>query len=495
MALSTQSTPALFFAGQNATLWIKRAIIIQVILVAGFVVPEAMRGDRLDMALLMAVPLLIALLVLHQKPQIGFPLLVIFNFIIPSVIRTSTETSVSLSLILVAILIGLWLLEKIGRERTLRMVVTPLLLPVLGLMGVSLLSFVFGQIRWLPVQPVSIMAQLGGLAIFLLLPGLLLYTIERLRSPRILKWTTWLFIALGGIFTATLLLPNMRQYGFRFFQRAVYDSMFWTWLVTIAFSQSMLNRKLQPIWRIGLALVGLSAFYITIVLRQAWTSGWFPAVIAILTILTVKKPNWVLIGALILGVVLILRPEILDSVFLSGDNPYSLKTRLEAWRIIGGLLLLNPLLGLGPASYYNYTPLYDILGYSVRFNSHNNYVDIAAQVGLLGLFFFLWFAWRLFWFLWNNREKMPEGFPRAFMYGALGGLIATLAAGMLGDWFLPFVYNIGMEGFRASSFAWFFLGAAVALVFIYSTPESSPGQDDHVTCTRTRLQGNRRPLP
>jgi hypothetical protein len=378
MTLSTQSTISLFFSGHNAPLWIKRAIIILVILVAGFVVPEAMRGDRLVIGLLLVVPLFITLLVLLQKPQIGFPLLVIFNFLIPSVIGTGTETSVSLSLILVATLIGLWLLEKIGRDRSLRMVGTPVLPPLLGLMGVSVISFVFGLIRWLPVQPVSIMAQLGGLAIFLLLPGLLLYTIERLRSLRILKWTTWLFVGLGGIFTATLLIPNMRQYGFRFFQRAVYDSMFWTWLVTITFSQSVLNRKLQPIWRIGLALVGLSAFYITIVVRQAWISGWLPAVIAIMTILMLKKPKWVLVGGLLLGVIVILRSEILGSIFLTGDNAFSLQTRLEAWKIMGKLVQLNPVFGLGPATYRNFTSLFNILGYYVRFNSHNNYVDIAA---------------------------------------------------------------------------------------------------------------------
>jgi hypothetical protein len=51
------------------------------------------------------------------------------------------------------------------------------------------------------------------------------------------------------------------------------------------------------------------------------------------------------------------------------------------------------------------------------------------------------------------------------MYAAIGGLIATLTAGMLGDWFLPFVYNIGLEGFRSSSFSWMFLGAAASMVY------------------------------
>jgi hypothetical protein len=65
--------------------------------------------------------------------------------------------------------------------------------------------------------------------------------------------------------------------------------------------------------------------------------------------------------------------------------------------------------------------------------------------------------------IWRGLHRLPEGFERAYMTGALGGLVGMLVAGMLGDWFLPFVYNVGLEGFRASGLAWMFLGAAVAL--------------------------------
>jgi hypothetical protein len=34
---------------------------------------------------------------------------------------------------------------------------------------------------------------------------------------------------------------------------------------------------------------------------------------------------------------------------------------------------------------------------------------------------------------------------------------------MLGDWVLPFVYNVGFGGFRASVLGWLFMGGLVAL--------------------------------
>jgi hypothetical protein len=36
-------------------------------------------------------------------------------------------------------------------------------------------------------------------------------------------------------------------------------------------------------------------------------------------------------------------------------------------------------------------------------------------------------------------------------------------AGLLGDWVIPFYYNIGLEGFRASVIGWMFLGGLIAL--------------------------------
>jgi hypothetical protein len=81
----------------------------------------------------------------------------------------------------------------------------------------------------------------------------------------------------------------------------------------------------------------------------------------------------------------------------------------------------------------------------------------------LGLIGFVWFFWELTKLGWRIRELAPEGFARAYVYGVLGGIAGTIVAGFLVDWVLPFVYNIGMNGFRASVLAWIFMGGLVAL--------------------------------
>ena len=136
----------------------------------------------------------------------------------------------------------------------------------------------------------------------------------------------------------------------------------------------------------------------------------------------------------------------------------------------------SPFMGFGWANYRWFTPLFPIRGYAVYFNSHNQYVDIVAQIGVVGLICFVWFFVQTGILGWKLRTRVPAGFPRAYVYGALGGLVATLVAGMLGDWILPFFYNVGLTGFRASVLAWLFLGGLVVLEQIYTGGVEGEGQ-------------------
>jgi O-antigen ligase len=118
---------------------------------------------------------------------------------------------------------------------------------------------------------------------------------------------------------------------------------------------------------------------------------------------------------------------------------------------------------LGFANYYWYTPLFPIRGYAVSFNSHNNYVDIVAQTGIVGLACFLLFLWELGRLAWRLRERAPAGFTQAYVCGAFGGLAGMVVVGLLGDWVLPFFYNIGLNGFRSSMLGWLFLGGLIVI--------------------------------
>jgi O-antigen ligase len=244
--------------------------------------------------------------------------------------------------------------------------------------------------------------------------------------------------------------------------KAVLGGVFWTWFAVVAFSQAVFNRDLHPIWRWMLAGVVLLDLYLRLVQDRIWVSGWAPAVVAIGVAWLAGAPRLVpisLIGGGAGGMALL--PWLMS--FGSNEKSYDLLTRTAAWSILKDIMSIDPILGIGFANYYWYTPLFPILGYNVRFNSHNNYVDILAETGVLGFACFLWFAVALARVGWSLRTRVAHGFARAYVYGALGGLAGTLVSGLLGDWVLPFVYNIGFSGFRSSVLAWVFLGGLVAL--------------------------------
>jgi O-antigen ligase len=371
---------------------------------------------------------------------------------------------------------GLWLLNML-LHREARLLRSRPITPLLAFVGVTIVAFAAGTQPWLIfAETAPLAAQAGGLAMIVLSAGAFLLVAHQIRDERWLQWLTWAFLILGGLYVAGALTRDGGRFTGRLFQRGADGSLFWTWLVALAFSQAIFNRHLNLVWRLFLAGIIVAVFYIRLIQAPGWTSGWLPPMLTIIVTLLVGAPRLGLLAALAGSAAVMSSPDESLTLLMSGDNEYSKTTRLEAWSILAEILKSsNPILGLGPANYYWYTPLMPIEGYYVKFNSHNNYVDIAAQTGLLGLACFLWFAAAIGWLGWRLRSRVPPGFSRAYVFGALGGLAGTLIAAMLGDWVLPFVYNVGFDGFRASVLGWLFLGGLVSLERIADREDRVPG--------------------
>lgn len=421
--------------------------------------------------LILLIPLGVFALIMLRWPQLGLVGLIIAGIAIPFRIGTGTTTRLNSAVLLLGLLLVLWLFKMFVEQGRIYLMPSRTVLPLLLFVLVAILSFAIGQLPWYVfADKASLNAQLGGLAVFILAAGACLLVGNQLRELRWLEAMVWIFLALGAVHIIGYIVPGLGQYTSRIIQRDTFThSVFWIWLAVLAFSQAFFNHKLHPGWRFALVILFLGTTYVSVIRDGDWTSGWLPAFVGLFAILWVSRSPlaWLSIVA---GIALVIAK--LDSFqnLLMAGNEYSLMTRLEAWRIVGEIVRVNPLFGLGPANYYWYTPLFPILGYSVEFNSHNNYVDMVAQIGLLGLACFLWFAWELGRVGWGLRFQVPSGFAQAYVYGALGGLAAMLTAGMLGDWLLPFIYNIGIGGFRASLLGWVFLSGLLALEQIFTRP-------------------------
>jgi O-antigen ligase/polysaccharide polymerase Wzy-like membrane protein len=426
-------------------------VISELLLIAAIAFMATQRQLTLVLFLPFGLGLVLTIL---RWPSLGIIVASLAGLVVPY----HGPSGLNITMILVALLLGLWLLDMLVSRRQIQLVASSTLWSLLAFLAVAAFSFGIGQLPWFTFAVhAPLGAQLGGLAIFVLSVITFLLVAIQVRDLIWLKTITWAFLAFGvfAIFVGSV-LPKFGLSTQKLIQPV--GSLYFIWLVSMAFSQAAFNQELHPGWRLALAGLVLYTLYDLFYIRYANKSGWLPVLFCIAA----------MIGFRYLRVRLALIPvAALAAYFLMtgvvSSEEYSVSTRFDAWTIMAQIIKMSPVWGLGFSNYYWYTPLFPIRGYAVSFNSHNNYVDIVAQTGFVGLFFFLLFLWQVGSLGWRLRKQVPAGFAQAYVYGALGGLAGTVVAGMLGDWVLPFFYNVGLNGFRSSMLGWLFLGGLVSL--------------------------------
>jgi hypothetical protein len=239
--------------------------------------------------------------------------------------------------------------------------------------------------------------------------------------------------------------------------------MFWMWLIALPLSQAIFNSRLSLRVRILLYGIVAMAFYVAVVQQNDWKSGWVPAAVVAAALFGLRFKRLTL-----LSIPFVLMIAVYLAQDLISTDLYSWGTRLDAWVVVLEISRVSPIIGLGFANYYWYAPLFSIRGYyGIRFNSHSQFVDIVAQTGILGLFCFFWLLFEVGRLAWNLMNDLPDGFAKGYAYGTFAGILGSLMAAFLVDWLLPFAYNIGLDGVRASILPWIFFGGLVSIEQIY----------------------------
>lgn len=423
--------------------------------------PETLLLAAAAILALVAVPALVTPAM--QRPSMGMGALLVAAVLMPLNVRRGGNPVMSGCLLVAAGVCGTALVRR-WMTASPAVPLTRAERAVAAFLGVATLAFLVGQYPWFPAPPAPMSAQIGGLGLFLLSGGLMLAVGREIRSLVQLKRLTWLFLAASALAVVVVVVQPL------FPGVAVLDmvdattvgGMFWTWVVAMSASQALFNRDSSFPWRGALAALTLLTLARGLLIAFSWASGWLPPLVALGTVVFLRFPRLGLgLGLLAVAPMLMVASDVVAPV-TQGES-YSLMTRLEAVRVLWQVVERNPWLGLGPANYYHYTLQFPILGWYVRFNSHNQYLDLILQVGVVGLLAFLWVAAEAGRVAWQLRERPSSRFARAYAVGVLGGLAGSLAAAALADWVVPFVYNIGIPGFRSSLLFWFFLGGTVAL--------------------------------
>lgn len=371
---------------------------------------------------------------------------------------TGTESRIVASLLVTAVLIVLWLARMAIVDRRLYLKPSRTNVPLLAFILTTAISCVWSNAFRDPLVVVWRtwpFVQLGGLAVTILLPGAFLFTVNSVSELRWLKALCWLMVLIGALGLAGYFL----QIDVSFLNTG---GLFSLWFVSLAYAQGLFNKKLGLWLRLGLlGLVG-AWVYIYFITRVTWLSGWLPPLVAIATVSFLKSKRAFLILILLVAVYVGLNWDYYTGTVLADESEESGHTRLAAWEKNWGVTSKHILFGTGPAGYAAYYMSYFP---SEAMATHNNYLDIISQFGIVGLFFCLWFfgalartGYKLY-----VRLKGTGGFSEGFVSATLAGCVASILAMGLGDWMFPFVYTQSIAGFDYAVYGWILLGGMVSL--------------------------------
>jgi O-antigen ligase len=109
--------------------------------------------------------------------------------------------------------------------------------------------------------------------------------------------------------------------------------------------------------------------------------------------------------------------------------------------------------------------------------THSNYIDILAQIGIIGFVFYIWFFVVLAWegYKLCLRLKGRGDFSEALACAALAGTISCIIAMGFGDWLFPFAYTQTIAGFDHAVYSWLFMGTILALKHIVDKESTESG--------------------
>lgn len=407
---------------------------------------------------------LIVLLILMRQLAIGYFLLLLGGVFVPF----SGPGGINASMFMLILMVILWVADMFVVRRRFEFVRSGPIRPAVYFMVISVAALLMGQIRWyVTAVQAPLDTQLGGFAIYFFSAAAMVMAANILKDDRWLKAFMWLFIGLGSIYVAVRAM-NLPIIDVLYERGFIANSMFWTWLVALVLGQVIYNQTLTRPIRMVLLLVMAVTFYVAVIINNDWKSGWVPPLIVagMLLALRLKKLAIVMIPLIVVGFLIFLQNQI-------ASEEYSWGTRLDAWRIVLEASRVNPILGMGFANYYWYVRLFNIRGYYISFVAHSQYVDLIAQTGIIGLIGFILMLFEIGRLSWSLMQRLEDGFARGYAYGVFAGLMGVAAAAFLVDWVLPFAYNIGLDGFRASILPWIFFGGLISLEQIHKAESGS----------------------
>lgn len=439
-------------------------------------------GVLLNRPYLLALPLALPLVFgLSSRMEYGAVAVIFTMVAVKFGLSTGTASKIPVSMV-VAGLWGVLHLVNMILTRNIRIARNGINLPALVFIAIVLLSTLWSRFLVDPQVVINdkfITVQIGTIGVTIISIVLAILCANLIRQAKTVKWCFWLFVGSSlfylpfYIFESTLPASIMNKIGpdevtiYTLSRLINAGGLFPMWFcalcLALLFSGSL--SKWQRVI-VGIALSGW--LFRLFVLTLVRISGWLPTLIALLVVLFIYSRKWFFILTIAAGILLALNYNLVyDSIVVSKEKEGTLAGDTSRTSLLQQALTVakdHPVLGTGPAGYANYYLTYFR---DLALSTHNNYLDMLLQYGLLGLGAFMWLCFALIKELWKaSRLQIRNSFEHAFTIGAFAGAIAMMPAMWLGDWVIPFAYNQTIYGFNYTAHNWLWPGLALALGYI-----------------------------
>jgi hypothetical protein len=436
------------------------------------------------------ISVIIAALLSLRYMTLALTSVIATSAIIGVTIDTGRQTPLSLSFLAIGGLIAVWLLRMAIFERKVSIKASPLNFPIMAFLLVAILSTLYGNTNWawtLPApNPNRWVVQIGQFSLFLFSFGTTYLVAHHSPNEKTLKTWSGIIILLGFV----RIIDEFIKLDLGLADRGASGALL-MWPVVLLAAQLLFNpylsNRIRLIFIFGLIIWLAWAYQI-----RDWKSGWVPALVGLCLLLFFKDWRIFLFVALLAFLIIINLQDLIEQEFLLDEYQTASTVRPLFWKDIIRMTKGSPLLGLGLVNYmyYWYDPAFipesriaagwhrwDLWGYAPP--SHNMFVDIYAQTGLLGSFFFIWSISAALYLVYKTSQRFPPGFLRAYTISVLCGFFAILFGSfLLADWLIPFVYNITITGFRHSVYSWLLLGSVLGLYFKMRADPGWPASED-----------------
>lgn len=447
---------------------LKTPIVVIAVLGASLVL-----GSMASVYVLVGLVALAGVMALVVKPEVGLIVLVAAALVARFDIPTGTEVLLNPATLMVPGLAAVVLVAALTR-RPVTLARSRVMLPMVAFLVAGLVSLFVGNATWDPFVPRGgnlILVQLAQLAVYAFAFIAFWLAASLGRDRRWLKWMTVTFLVIGGLLALLISLPPTSSLARSVGTVAVIRAPFWVMLSAVAGGHLLFNSELGRGQRLALGAVVAATVLYAFLIDRASASNWVGvgSTLAILAWLRFRRLRWV---ALVFVLVLLLTGLVFPTVwnFAGGEEEWTTsgRSRLLLIERVVSVSLRNPVTGLGPVAYRSYastTPLAYQRAFWIQpqINSHNNYIDVFAQFGLLGVAILGWLGLELGRLDLRLLSRFEDGFEAGYVRGMLAASAGVLAIMIFADWILPFVYNIGFPGFQASVLFWLFMGGLVAL--------------------------------